>query len=147
MATEEVRTSTGSGTTKLTLEKKQAFCRLLCEEPNVTVAARAIDMSRFAMYKEREKDAEFAAAWDAAIEEGVDTLEQEAARRAFKGVSRGVYYQGERIDTVHEYSDVLAIFLLKAHRPNKYRESLDMHHSGSMEFTGMNLVIGKEKSE
>lgn len=136
--------ATGSGRIKLTLEKKQAFCRLLLEDPNVTVAARAIGMSRRQMYTERDNDEEFAAAWDAAIEEGIDTLEQEAARRAFKGVERGVYYQGERIDTVREYSDTLAIFLLKAHRPLKYRETQDIHLLGSMEFTGMNLITGKK---
>jgi hypothetical protein len=52
-----------------------------------------------------ESDPDFAAAFDAAVEEAVEELEQIARDRAKKS------------------SDLLLIFLLKAHRPEKYRES------------------------
>lgn len=50
-------------------------------------------------------------------------LEDEAHRRAFEGVDKPVFYQGDECGTIREYSDTLAIFLLKAHNPEKYREN------------------------
>ena len=38
-----------------------------------------------------------------------------------------------RLATVKEYSDTLAIFLLKAHAPDKYRERQDLHVTGSVD--------------
>jgi len=45
--------------------------------------------------------------------------------RAINGVSRGVYYKGERIATERHYSDQLLILLAKATNP-KYREHLSV---------------------
>lgn len=114
--------------TGLTPKKRAAFIEVLRAAANVTAAAKAIGMSREAVYKLRHRDAAWADAWDNAIEEAVDTLEQEARRRAFHGVEEPVHYQGARVDTVLRYSDTLMIFLLKAHRPEKYRERFE--HSG-----------------
>jgi hypothetical protein len=52
---------------------------------------------------------------------GVDLLEAELHKRAFEGVERPVYYKGEQVGTWRFYSDALAMFLLKAHRPERYR--------------------------
>ncbi len=38
------------------------------------------------------------------------------------GAPKPVYYQGKRVATVHEKSDALLMFLLKARRPEVYRE-------------------------
>ena len=114
--------------TGLTPEKREKFVTVLRETANVTGAARSISMSRTAVYERRKSDKAWADAWDNAIEEAVDALEHEARRRALAGVEKGIYYQGARVDTMREYSDVLTIFLLKAHRPEKYREKFE--HSG-----------------
>lgn len=53
---------------------------------------------------------------------GGTALEDEARRRAFEGFDKPIVHQGVITDTVKEYSDTLAIFLLKAHFPEKYRE-------------------------
>lgn len=38
-----------------------------------------------------------------------------------------------RVATLKEYSDTLAIFLLKSHDPEKYRDRQEVHHSGSVD--------------
>ena len=58
----------------------------------------------------------------------MDDLELEARRRAVEGTERPVFYQGGEVGYVREYSDTLLIFLLKAHRPNKFRERVEHEH-------------------
>lgn len=61
---------------------------------NVAASCRAVGISYSAAYALRDKDADFAAAWDDALEESYDHLEAEARRRAFDGVEEPVVYQG-----------------------------------------------------
>jgi hypothetical protein len=68
-----------------------------------------------------EHDEEFAMRWRDAIEEGIDRLEDEAIRRARDGVKRPVFYMGQVVGHVQEYSDSLLKFLLEAKRPAVYR--------------------------
>lgn len=108
---------------KFTPEKAEAFFAALAETANVTKACAAIAITRRTAYNWREADPEFAAGWDRAMKAAVLGLEDEAHRRAFEGLDKPVFYQGEECGTVREYSDTLAIFLLKAHNPEKYREN------------------------
>lgn len=62
---------------------------------NVAGSCRAAGVSHTAVYTLRDKDADFAAAWDDALEESYDHLEAEARRRAFEGVEEPVVYQGQ----------------------------------------------------
>ena len=52
----------------------------------------------------------------------VPNLEDEARRRALQGVEKPVFREGRQVGTVTEYSDTLLIFLLKARRPEKFRD-------------------------
>ena len=108
---------------KFTPEKAEAFFAALAETANVTKACAAIAITRRTAYNWREADPEFAAGWDRAMKAAVLGLEDEAHRRAFEGVDKPVFYQGDECGTIREYSDTLAIFLLKAHNPEKYREN------------------------
>ena len=121
----------------VTPEKMSAFLHVLSETCNVGKAAAAIGVSRMTVYRLREDDPKFAAAWDHAKSVGVVALEDEAHRRAFEGVDRPVFYQGGECGTVREYSDTLAIFLLKAHDPDKYRENSKVELSGHLATTDM----------
>lgn len=107
---------------KLTPEKLTAFCAALAETGIVRKACDAVGIARQTAYEWRSEIPEFAAAWDKALEIGITALEDEVHRRAFEGVDEGVYHQGVLMDTQKKYSDTLAIFLLKAHKPEKYRE-------------------------
>ncbi len=70
----------------------------------------------------RDADPEFAQAWADAVAEAVDRAEAEVYRRAFRGVERPVYYAGQQVGTIRDYSDSLAALYLKAHRPDAYRD-------------------------
>lgn len=125
-----------SARTNRTPKKRAAFLSELAERGNVTDAARAAGIPRRSAYEWRGADPDFAAAWDAALDEAADTMEREAWRRAIEGVEKPVFGSlggksgsGE-IGRVQEYSDTLLIFLLKGARPEKYRERIDARHSG-----------------
>ncbi|MGH8323238.1 MAG: terminase [Steroidobacteraceae bacterium] len=103
---------------------KPAFIESMAKTCNVTLASQAAGISRTYAYQARDADPQFAAAWDEAEQSAVDVLEAEARRRAAVGVSEPVFHKGVQIASVRKYSDVLLIFLLKAHRPEKYRERI-----------------------
>lgn len=106
-----------------TLENAIAFCNALAESCNVGKACEAAGIGRMTAYEWRKADSEFATAWDSALQVGLSALEDEAHRRAFDGVDKPVFQQGQQVGAVREYSDALAIFMLKAHNPAKYREN------------------------
>ena len=84
---------------------REPFLDALMQHGNVSRAARTAKISRMQLYRDRAADPEFAAAWQAAQQTGLDSLEDVANVRARRD------------------SDTLLIFLLKAHRPEKYRET------------------------
>lgn len=53
---------------------------------------------------------------------GSDALEDEAIRRASQGTLKPVFYQGVQCGEVREYSDTLMMFMLKARRPERFKE-------------------------
>ena len=115
----------------------RGFLRALSTTGNVTAACRAAKVPRCSAYKHREEDPEFAAAWDEALDEAADRLEEEARRRAVEGVLQKKFTKGGEpiIDpetgeqyVEHVYSDTLLTLLLKAHRPEKFRERFE--HTG-----------------
>jgi hypothetical protein len=91
---------------------QDVFLRLLATNGNITHAAKGAGITRQAAYWARNADDAFKAAWDDAREQAIDTLELEAHRRAMKS------------------SDLLIIFLLKALRPEKYREHQQLELTG-----------------
>ena len=122
---------------KFTPEKAEAFFAALAETANVTKACAAIAITRRTAYNWREADPEFAAGWDRAMKAAVLGLEDEAHRRAFEGLDKPVFYQGSECGAVREDSATLAIFLLKAHTPEKYRENSKVELSGSLRLSEM----------
>lgn len=108
------------------------FFEILAKHGVVGLACKAATYSRSQAYQYRKDDPDFAAGWDDALETYTEALEAEADRRARDGTERGVYYKGERIGTVNEYSDSLLQFRLKALNPEKYRERLDTKVSGDV---------------
>jgi len=117
----------------LTPAKRAQFLSVLVECCNVGRACAAVGISRVCAYEWREKDPAFANAWEQALKMGISALEDEAHRRAFDGVDEPVFHQGEQCATIKKYSDTLAIFLLKAHNPEKYRDNAKLELSGRVE--------------
>lgn len=113
-------------------DRAEKFLEALRQSPNISAAARAARVCRSTVYDWRESNAEFAAAWNDALAEAIDNLEGECYRRSFQGVTKPVFYKGEECGGIQEYSDTLAIFLLKGHRPERYREKFE--HTGEISF-------------
>jgi hypothetical protein len=109
---------------------EKAFLSKLSKEGNVSAACHAAKISRSTAYERKESDPAFAARWQEALDEAADLLEAEAWRRAFKGVLEPVYQQKEKVGEIRKYSDSLMALLLKAHKPDKYRERTDVTSGG-----------------
>ena len=108
------------------MEWRDAFLEALRSTPIIKQACRAAGVSRKVAYDWRKKDGEFAAEWNDALQDGIDTLEEILMRRA------------EERDTV------AMIFLLKGLRPKKYRERYE--HSGPQEGPiPLEIGTGREK--
>jgi hypothetical protein len=105
---------------------KQIFIEELARSGNVLLSSRKAGVSRTAVYKARKDDPAFADNWDDAMDEAVDLLEAVARGRAVNGIDKPVYRGGVQVGTIREYSDTLLIFLLKAHRPERFRDSYDL---------------------
>lgn len=114
-----------------TPKREAAFLDALRDGLSVTAACIDAGISRSTAYEWREADDEFRKRWDEAIEEGTDRLEDEAQRRARDGVTEPIYYKGSRVGEVQRYSDTLMIFLLKARRPDKFKDRVATDHTSS----------------
>lgn len=110
----------------------------LAKYGNISKACDTVGIGRTAFYARRNEDKAFADRASDALETATDALELEARRRAHDGLERKKFDKGEPlIDPVtgqqyieREYSDTLLIFLLKAHRPDKFRERFSHEHTG-----------------
>lgn len=121
---------------------KAAFIAELMKGTSITGAANVAGIGRRTAYQWRDADPVFSEAWDDAIEAGTDILEDEAHRRAHRGVTRETSIGSgprQKFVEITEYSDTLAIFLLKARRPDKYRDNVKVDHGGKLD---VNVVAG-----
>lgn len=80
----------------------------------VGAACEVVGIGSSTAYDARARDRDFAKAWDEAEGETTKLLEETMYERALNG------------DTT------AAIFILKARRPNKYRERVDVKHGGTV---------------
>ena len=110
---------------------RAGFLAALSITANVTQSAKAVGISRRHAYRVQESDPEFAADWAEAMEEACDALEEEARNRAMGTyISYKFTKSGDPIYhplTNEPYaeravSDTLLILLLKAHRPDKFKD-------------------------
>jgi hypothetical protein len=85
---------------------KKAFIKSLSNCGIVRHACEEAGVDIKTVYNKRKKDPDFAAEWQESLDLAADELEGEIRRRAFAG------------------SDLLAIFLMKGLRPEKFREKV-----------------------
>ena len=115
---------------------RRRFIEALKHTPNVAYACQKAGVSNTIPYIVRAKDKEFGKAWADALDVGIQGLERAVHDRATYGVPRGVWMKNHKgrivkVETVYDYSDTLAMFLLKAHRPDRYRETFHQEISGA----------------
>lgn len=84
------------------------FLELFGFSLNLIASAKGANVNRETVYRHKLADPEFAAAMEQARQEAVERLEAKAYDRA------------------SNQSDLLMIFLLKAHAPERYRERFDV---------------------
>jgi len=118
--------------TKRTPTKKEKFLKSLSTGvPNVSRAIKAAAIGRTLAYQWRKDDAKFAEEWENAYQNAVDNLEESAWKRSI---------QRERP------SDLLLIFMLKAHRSELYKDRAQVEHMGKIEIddakTQLNELLG-----
>ncbi len=110
----------------ITPNRQRAFIAHLAATGIVAEAARAIGASLEALYKLRHKAGaeEFSAAWDAAVDRGVQRLEDGALARAIRGEERMVVSGGQVLGTEVRHNDALVMFFLRHRRPDRYGTAL-----------------------
>ena len=126
--------------TNPTRDVRSLFLEHLRKSANVSESARVAVISRATVHRWRQEDPDFAAAWDDAMEDATDTLEAEARRRALDGHEEYVVSMGQIVRDPEtglplkqrKYSDALTALLLKAHRPERYRERHEVKNTGNV---------------
>jgi hypothetical protein len=108
-------------------QMRDKFLACLRDGYSPTKAAKEIGLSYMSAKAWKAKDREFSIEWDEAMEEGTDSLEDEARRRAVDGVARPVFQRGEHVGDTQEYSDGLLVTLLQARRPWKFKKFQDVN--------------------
>ncbi len=141
-------------TTRLSRARREVFLCILAETGNVTAAARGAGMTRQQFYKIRRLDPSFAALWRDAEEAAADHLEAEARRRAVDGVEEPLMGGGKLIRDddgkavlVRRYNDRLLEFLLKACRPDKFKDKTEgsaAAHAAHAAVPSVRIVIGTD---
>ena len=96
--------------------KAERFLSVLGETCNVSEACRRSRMSMTVVYRRRKMDASFRAEWSSTIADAYRRLELMLLERAFNGRERLIRRRDGSEETMREYSDSLALHLLKMHR-------------------------------
>ena len=109
---------------------KHAFLEQYAQWANISYACKVAGVPRQNIYEWQEHDADFSRAFKIAESAATERLEREAWRRAVDGspYKRTSYWHGEPVGTDEkiEYSDQLLQLLLRARRPDVYREKVDV---------------------
>ena len=124
-------------------ETKANFLELLAEIGNVSKCCEAICVSRVGIYRLKKKNKTFRKQWELAKDIANAKLEDEAWRRAFEGIARPKFHQGEQLrlapTSEHPegepyfettYSDTLMMQRLNAEWPDKYQYRHKIEGSG-----------------
>ena len=116
--------------------KQRAFLAAYIEIGNITGAAKMAHISRTNHYEWFKENEDYNEAFTQAEEAAADRLEEEAWRRAVEGTVKPVFYKGQQVGGIREYSDTLLIFLLNGMRPEKYKKHSSHELKGGLELRG-----------
>jgi hypothetical protein len=128
-------------TARNTQRRKTKFLEAYKQAGTASEAARLTGIPRDTHTYWLKRSESYRQAFAAADDEATEVLEKEALRRAVDGREEDVYFNGQVVGKVRKYSDVLLIFLLKAKRPDVYRERYDARISANMNVQSMVRVV------
>jgi len=114
----------------ITAARQRAFIAALAATGVVNQAARTIGASLEALYRLRHKPGAeaFAAAWDDAVDRGVQRLEDCALARAIEGEERMVVAGGQVVGTEIRHNEALVMFFLRSRRADRYGAQVSPGH-------------------
>lgn len=124
-------------------KRKQLCIQTLATTGNVTTACTAAGWARSTYYHHQKADKAFKALTEEALEVAIDLLEQHARNLAIQGVEEPIYQGGILVGSKTKYSERMVEILLKAHRPDKYRDNMKLEAA----VTGGVLVVPGISSE
>jgi len=107
----------------VTDEHRERFLAGLRDALTVSGASEVVGVARQRFYELRAADEGFAQAWADAWETGTDLLEDELKRRAMGYDETTFDGEGRVLRRVHRYDTVAMVALLKARRPELYRDN------------------------
>lgn len=107
--------------------KKRIFLLALSESPNRTRAAALAGVHPTTAKNWMNNDPVFMAAYEVAWQSGLDALEDEVVRRGQEGTTRPVFFKGQKVGSIREYSDGQVQFMLRGHRSETYRDRQELN--------------------
>jgi hypothetical protein len=99
-----------------------ALLAAIASTGNLTLSCERLNISRLAVYAFKAENPEFAKRLNEAQQYGVEAWKDEAARRAFQGWEDPIYQQGLQVGARRNFSDSLALALLKAADPEHFQD-------------------------
>lgn len=125
-----------------TPERQRAFIEALADTGSVAAACKHVNMTTVGAYRIRRlpEGESFRKAWDAAIDLGVQRLEDVAMERALNGVEEPFYVYGQHVGTRTRYNDRLLMFMLRNRAPERFGASVN-----GASLKGLNAVGKMEK--
>ena len=96
--------------------KERKFLEALATCCNVKLAAKMAKVGTSAAYVRRQKNAPFRTAWETALATGYAQLELMMLERALHGIEKIVIARDGTKTVMREYSDRVALALLRMHR-------------------------------
>lgn len=106
-----------------TPEQDEVFFRCVSQGFSLSRSAEKAGYTARGVFNWRVRDQAFAAQCDECYEIGTEIMIDEARRRGMAGINKPVFHKGEVCGHIREYSDTLLIFLLKARKPDVFREN------------------------
>ena len=124
---------------------KAAFLEAFAETGIMRAACEAVGVSRATIWHWQEHDADFGAAYQQARALADDALRKEIHRRGVEGIEKPVFWKGQQVATVREYSDTLLIFQAKARMP-EYRDQSKIEHTGELVLTLADITAIRDRA-
>ena len=103
------------------LRARQVFLDTLAATGNVTKSANAANLDTSALYRLKDRNAEFREKWECAEEAAYDLLLEACRSRAIEGVMKPVVSMGVVVCEERVFSDSLASKLLDKTAPSRRR--------------------------
>lgn len=117
---------------RLSIEYKNRYVKLnpffaaYSRTGNISQSCELSGLSVGTLLQWRKKDPSINERMSEAFEEFLDYAEGKIWNRAIEGWNEPVYQNGEMVGEKRRYSDTLAIFMMKGHRPTKYRDNVSV---------------------